>query len=348
MLEIVQKRAFEDEGETMDITRMKRTAVSLLLILMLSFTAAAAGTQQVRAETQGTETAVQTPVQVSNIIKKGKYYYYRKADGSIRKKAGFVTDLGNLYYVRKGGKIQTGKTFKVGKNKYHAYKNGVIAVGVCKWDGKWYFSDANGRWIKKESIVAWNGNLYYLDKNGVVAMDRAVSFNNQPYLADVTGALKPLEIPDGGGNPVVFVAKQQVGVMTGKTYWKWYFHTKFIDTDRTPWCGTFVAWCYAQAGQYDLISVAKNYGNLGYVPSYSKYANRHNKWINPAAAKPGDIVVFGKNRHVGLVEGITDGCLITIEGNAGPTAAFGCGKAGAVCRRAYKLSDRDIKGVIHP
>lgn len=350
--------------------RLKRSVTAMLMAVMLSFGTVFAAAEQVQADSQQgqesvqnqtqteattqtetataaqTETAAQT--QESRVFKKGKYYYYRKQNGSIRKKAGFVRDGDKLYYVRKGGKIMTGKTFKVGKKKYRAFKNGVIAVGVYRWEKKWYFSDQNGRWIKKECVVSWNDSLYYLNKNGIVAMNAAVAFKNVPYLADESGRLTMLEIPDAGDNPVAAVAKSQVGVMTGKTYWKWYFHSKFINTDKTPWCGTFVAWCYNQAGMYDRLSGVTSYGNLGYVPSYSRYANKKNKWVNRADAQPGDVVVFGKNRHVGIIEGISGGCLITIEGNTGPTAAFGCGKAGAVCRKAYKLDDKDIKGILRP
>ena len=97
-----------------------------------------------------------------------------------------------------------------------------------------------------------------------------------------------------------------------------------------------------------MISVAKSFGNLGYVPSYSKYANKYSKWINPANAQGGDIIVFGRNRHVGLVEGVYDNYIITIEGNAGPTAAIGCKKPGAVVRNVYRLGSGKIKGVIRP
>jgi len=342
-------------NNSMTNNRIRRALVSLLLMMMLSlgtvFTYA--DDQSVPADSgqpaqAAAENASPAPQPLSRIVRKGKYYYYKNASGKIRKKKGFVSDLGNRYYVKKGGKIVTGKTFKVGKNKYRAYKNGVIATGIYKWDGKWNFSDQKGRWIKKESVVSWNGDLYYLNKKGVVARNAAAAFNNVPYLADEAGRLTALEVPDGGGSPVVAIAKSQVGIMTGKTYWKWYFHMKFIDTDRTPWCGTFVAWCYNQAGMYDRISVAQKYGNLGYVPSYSRFADKKKKWVNRAEAQPGDVAVFGRDRHVGIVEGISDGCLITIEGNAGPTAAFGCGKAGAVCRRVYKLGDSDIKGIVRP
>jgi hypothetical protein len=285
---------------------------------------------------------------VSNIIKKGSKYYYLDPDtGKIRKKAGFVTDNGKRYYIKKGGKIVTKKTFKVKKKKYRAGKNGVIKTGVYKWSKKYYYSKpSTGEWVRSEKIVTWEGNKYYIQKGGVIKLNGVFAYKNQPYTSDSLGRLTLIPIPDTGDNPVVAVAKEQVGIMTGKTYWVWYFKTRFINTDRTPWCGAFVAWVYNEAGLYDKISVAKKFGNLGYVPSYSRYADKYDKWVKKSTARAGDIIVFGRNRHVGLVEGMSNGYIITIEGNAGPTAVFGCGKPGAVVRKIYSVKNTDIKGVI--
>lgn len=288
------------------------------------------------------------PVAKSRIIKKGKYYYYKAANGKIRTKAGFVTDLGKKYYVRKGGKIKTSSSFKVSKKTYRADKYGVIKTGVYKWNGYYYYSDTSGVLQTKEGFVTWNGSRYYVKKGGKIIVNEGFSAKNIPYAADTSGRAVALAIPDGDGSPVIDVAKAQVGIMTGKTYWVWYYKTKFRDTDRTPWCGAFVAWVYNKAGLYKKITVAKKFGPLGYVPSYSRYANKYNKWVKKSEARGGDIIVFGANRHVGLVEGITDGYIITIEGNAGPTAAIGCKKPGAVVRNAYKINSSKIKGVIRP
>ena len=314
------------------------------------------GTEQVtetpQAETPQAAPAVQTPAPVTaakaSIIKKGKYYYYRDSSGKIRKKAGFVTVDGKKYYIKKGGKIRTSKTFKIKKKYYRANKYGVIKTGVYKWKGYLYYSSSSGVLRKKAGFVTWNGNRYYVKKGGKIAVDEGFSVNNIPYGADKSGYASVLPIPGGDGSPVVDVAKAQVGIMTGKTYWVWYYKTRFRDTDRTPWCGAFVAWCYNAAGLYDKITIAKKFGPLGYVPSYSRYADKYGKWINKASAKGGDIIIFGRNRHVGLVEGVVGDYIITIEGNAGPTAAIGCGKPGAVVRNAYRIDSPKIKGVIRP
>ena len=84
------------------------------------------------------------------------------------------------------------------------------------------------------------------------------------------------------------------------------------------------------------------------MPSYSRYADKYDKWIVKSNAKGGDIIIFGRNMHVGLVEGIVGDYIITIEGNAGPTAVIGCKKPGAVVRNVYKISNSKIKGIIRP
>ncbi len=353
--------------------RVKRTLMALLLMFVISFVPVFAETEsqtENTGDTAATDVTVETgetgqaaEIQQSiptateqkaaaapsaSIIRKGRYYYYRKASGKIRKKAGFVTVDGNRYYVRKGGKIRTGKTFKIKKKYYRANKYGVIMTGVYSWKGNLYYSSSAGVLKKKAGFVHWNGNSYYVKKGGKIAVNEGFSVNNIPYGADMAGCATMLEIPEGDGSPVVQAAKAQVGIMTGKTYWVWYFKTKFKNTDRTPWCGAFVAWCYNAAGLYEKITVAKQFGNLGYVPSYSRYADKYGKWINRAEAKGGDIIVFGRNTHVGLVEGVTGEYIITIEGNAGPTAAIGSGKPGAVVRNAYRIDSKKIKGVIRP
>lgn len=307
-----------------------------------------AGGSQEAGAAQDQPQPQEAPAPVSHIIKKGRYYYYKSpSTGKIRKKKGFVTDCGKRYYIKKGGKIVTGKTFKIKKKQYRAYKNGVIATGIYTWKKKLNYSDAKGVWIKKASLVNWNGSSYYVQKGGTVLKGDAFSFKNIPYVAGAEGRVTQLAIPDTASyNTVVAVAKDQVGIMTGKTYWRWYFKTRFINTDRTPWCGAFVAWVYNAAGQYDKVSAARSFGNLGYVPSYSRYANSAGKWVANAAALPGDIIIFGRNRHVGLVEGVADGYIFTIEGNAGPTAVFGSKKPGAVVRNVYRLNNSKINGVI--
>ena len=297
---------------------------------------------------EGPEDPAPAPRPKARIIRKGKYYYYMYASGKIRRKAGFVTVDGKRYYVRKGGRIITGRTFIVDKKYYRANRSGIIKTGVYRWNGNRYYSSKSGVVRRREGFVTWKGDRYYVKKGGKIIVSDGFCSENTAYAADSRGRVTRLEVSEKDDCPVMEVARAQVGIMTGKTYWRWYYKTKFVDTDRTPWCGAFVAWCYNEAGLYEKITTAKKYGPLGYVPSYSRYADKYKKWVKTSRAKGGDIIVFGRDWHVGLVEGLAGDYIITIEGNAGPTAIFGSRKPGAVIRNVYKISSPKIKGVIRP
>lgn len=348
--------------------RISKTILSLILVFALSFSVSFADfydgeepsslysvtSADTAAPSEQPETVEQTapeqssePEQpISHIIKKGKYYYYLNDDGTIRKDAGFVTDLGNRYYIRKGGKIRTSKSFKVKKKYYRANKKGVILTGVYKWGKNYCYSNDVGQWKRSEGFVSWNGDTYYVQKRGAIIIDNGFSVKNTPYAADKSGHITKLDIPGDNGNAVVKLAKKQVGIMTGKKYWRALYGSRFIDTDRTPWCATFVAWCFKKAGKYKKISGVRRYGALGFVPSYTRYANKHKKWIKRKKAKGGDLIIFRHSHHIGIVEGRVGKYIITIEGNSGPTAAYGCRKPGAVTRKVYKINSKEITGIM--
>lgn len=330
--------------------RVLRTIVAVLLLFAMSLCMSFAAEENAQQKTKATP-------QLGVIEKNGSYYYKHPKTNQIRKDAGFVKWNGNIYYIQKGGKIITSKTFKVGNYQYRACKNGKIAVGVYGWgSGKnrklYYSNPKNGRWVKIKSYryqkgVKWKGKWYYLQTDSSVAVNRPVVINNLPYYANSEGACSKLTV-NKTNNAVLNLARKQIGKSTKsqvKGFWTWYFGTRFRDTDATPWCGTFVGWCYKRSGNYGKIN---GIGNKAYVPSYSNFANRRDKWIRRSKAKAGDIIVFGRSRHVGIVERVYKGYVYTVEGNSGPDSDIGTGKPGAVTRRVYKLTDPDIKGVIHP
>lgn len=325
--------------------RTSRTVIAFMLAFALSFSVSFAASDSVSSP------------QVGVVKIKGAYYYKYPASKKIKTSAGFVKWNGSKYYVRKGGKIEAGRTFKVGKHKYRAFRNGKIAVGVYKWGNpqKLYYSDSKGHWVKIKSHrcqkgVKWKGNWYYLQTDSTVAVSRPVVVNNLPYYADAEGKCSKIAV-NATNNAVLKTARKQIGKSKKsqvKKFWTWYYGTKFRDTDRTPWCASFVAWCYRDAGQYSKMKKVKRYGSLGYVPTYSRYARNRGKWVSRKKARAGDIIVFGRNRHVGIVERVYKGYIYTVEGNSGPDAEIGTGKPGAVTRRVYKLSDPDVKGVLRP
>lgn len=341
------------------MTQAKRILLSLILAISMSVVVlpveafATDSNTYSSTRTQSTEVSKPKPAP-SRIIKKGNNLYYKQNNGKLRTKKGFFTYDGNRYYSEKGGKIVRAQTFKVGNYYYRAYGNGKIAIGVYKWgtNPKLYYSDSKGRWVKIKSYrhqkgVKWKGKWYFLQTNSQVATKRPVVINNKPYYAAANGVCTGIAL-NKTNNKVVKIARKQIGKHTKtqvKGFWTWFFGTKFVDTDVTPWCGSFVGWCFKKAGQYNKIRAI---GNIGYVPRYTSYANNKGKWIRKAKAKPGDLIIFGSSRHVGIVERVYKGYIYTIEGNSGPTAAIGTRKPGAVTRRVYKLSDKDIRGVMHP
>ena len=126
----------------------------------------------------------------AGVLRKGKYYFYRDSKGKIRKKAGFVTWNGNKYYVRKGGRIQTGKTFKVGKFTYRANKKGQIKTGVYKWGKSYYYSSSKGRLRKSKGFVTWKKNRYYIRKGGKIQKSKSFRIGKYTYRAGSDGRIK--------------------------------------------------------------------------------------------------------------------------------------------------------------
>ena len=159
---------------------------------------------------------------------------------------------------------------------------------------------------------------------------------------------KVMDHPFTVSSNVISVARKEVGATTGKKYWEWYYGTKFKNTDSTPWCGAFVAWVYNQAGEIARIIKVEDYGNLGYVPSYSKFATKFSKWVPVATAKPGDLIIFGSGNgtHIGIVEKNDGTTITTIEGNTGASANNG--GAGECLRKTYPVTSSRIKGIVRP
>lgn len=130
------------------------------------------------------------PKSKAGVLRKGKYYFYRDSTGKIRKKAGFVTWNGNKYYVRKGGRIQSGKTFKVGKYTYRSNKKGQIKIGVYKWGKSYYYSSSKGRLRKSKGFVTWKKNRYYIRKGGKIQKSKSFRIGKYTYRAGSDGRIK--------------------------------------------------------------------------------------------------------------------------------------------------------------
>ena len=155
---------------------------------------------------------------------------------------------------------------------------------------------------------------------------------------------------------VLDLAKRQIGYKeTGKNEtkyarffdveaWQW-FNTKKQGAE---WCAIFICWLFAQdetLGQKQALSflgcpAPKNNcaAGCGYLYDYMKSKGYKSDITH---VKPGDIVFFksgSKCSHVGIAESVSNGKVITIEGN----------KDNAVKRVTHNISSYIYFGVMSP
>lgn len=264
--------------------------------------------------------------------------YYAGKKGEIVTKEGFLVVDGGTYYIQKGGAIFWGHTFTKNGKTYKAYASGKLGTGLFKYGSSYYYADGTGAVKKTAGLITVSGKKYYVKKGGKIAVSTTITTGGTTYKADSKGVLTAQKSTTG--TELMKIAQKEVGTKTGKKYWEAYFGTKFRNGDSTPWCGTFVTWCFKKAGLYSLIKDIEDYGNLGYVPSYSAYANKKKIWVSANKAKAGDIIIFGSSSHVGLVKSVSGNVITTIEGNTGST------RNGEVKQKTYSLTNSWIKGVM--
>lgn len=264
--------------------------------------------------------------------------YYAGKKGEIVTKEGFLVVDGDTYYIQKGGAIFWGHTFTKNGKTYKAYSSGKLGTGLFKYGSTYYYADGTGAVKTTAGLITVSGKKYYVKKGGKIAVNTTITTGGTTYKADSMGVLTAQKSTTG--TELMKIAQKEVGTKTGKKYWEAYFGTKFRNGDSTPWCGTFVTWCFKKAGLYSLIKDIEDYGNLGYVPSYSAYANKKKIWVSANKAKAGDIIIFGSSSHVGLVKSVSGNVITTIEGNTGST------RNGEVKQKTYSLTNSWIKGVM--
>lgn len=264
--------------------------------------------------------------------------YYAGKKGEIVTKEGFLVVDGGTYYIQKGGAIFWGHTFTKNGKTYKAYASGKLGTGLFKYGSSYYYADGTGAVKTTAGLITVSGKKYYVKKGGKIAVSTTITTGGTTYKADSKGVLTAQKSTTG--TELMKIAQKEVGTKTGKKYWEAYFGTKFRNGDSTPWCGTFVTWCFKKAGLYSLIKDIEDYGNLGYVPSYFAYANKKKIWVSANKAKAGDIIIFGSSSHVGLVKSVSGNVITTIEGNTGST------RNGEVKQKTYSLTNSWIKGVM--
>lgn len=118
-----------------------------------------------------------------------------------------------------------------------------------------------------------------------------------------------------GGEEVAAIALSQVGQVGGYPYWSWYGFSS-----RVEWCACFVSWCYAQVGLSEPRFSGCTSGGMAWFQSHGQWGDR-----NYADIAPGDAIFFdwdgsGNADHVGIVVGVDETRVYTVEGNSGNDA----------------------------
>ena len=143
---------------------------------------------------------------------------------------------------------------------------------------------------------------------------------------------------------VLSVARSQIGVKSGKKYWDYVMGSGYISGGATPWCACFVSWVFHEAG-------AKCAGLPSASCTYGIYAKalKAGKVVSVSKAKAGDVVLFNFDHirsdaeHVGIIESVGSGTLVTIEGN---TNAGGSSTGGQVCKKVR--SKANVFAIVRP
>ena len=136
------------------------------------------------------------------------------------------------------------------------------------------------------------------------------------------------------------IAAKQVGYKEGSNnnskYGAWY------GLNNQPWCAMFISWCANQAGISTQIIP-----RFAYVPYGISFFQERKAYFprGTYTPVPGDIIFFGNSDHVGIVESVSKGTVISIEGN---TSASGGSNGDGVYRRSRSLNNSWIKGYGHP
>ncbi len=93
------------------------------------------------------------------------------------------------------------------------------------------------------------------------------------------------------------------------------------------------------------MSIAQKVGKFAYVPSHIAWFRTRNQWFSRGAKTPrkGDVIFFGDEAHVGLVEYVVGSTVHTIEGNTKNSAGIG-----GVLRHSYSLTSAYIMGYGRP
>lgn len=152
----------------------------------------------------------------------------------------------------------------------------------------------------------------------------------------VAAVTTPATTIGGGSAGLVETAVSQEGNADGSRYWTYTMGSRFVNGSSTPWCACFVSWCANERGYIDGGLFPKS----GSVAAYKSFYQSRGLYREAAGYVPrqGDLIIFGNNAHIGIVQYVEGGRVITIEGNA----------SDAVHSRSYSLTNSRITGYCTP
>ena len=121
---------------------------------------------------------------------------------------------------------------------------------------------------------------------------------------------------------VLKVARAEIGTKESPSgsnrvkYNTWYYG-KEVSGSAYPWCMAFVQWCFNQAGMPLPYKTAS-------CSALMRWSVEHGRWV-VSDYKPGDVLLFdfggdGDPDHVGILDSIEAGKLVSIEGNTSVTS----------------------------
>jgi hypothetical protein len=111
------------------------------------------------------------------------------------------------------------------------------------------------------------------------------------------------------------------------------YANKQFGMSNQPWCAMFTSLAVTKGGAPKVARTA----SVAQVRALAKAKQGYRGFVNPAQAKPGDLVLFG-NDHIGMVQRVKGGKVFYVGGNQSDNVTQGEASVGSVdvVRPAYR------------
>ena len=121
----------------------------------------------------------------NGVVKIGSNFYFADPNlgGKFRTSAGWITWNGKKYYSDANGNLYHDQMISFGSIRYYMGSDASIATGVVKVGSNFYYADPNlgGQFRTSAGWITWNGKKYYSDANGNLFHDQIISFGSTRY-----------------------------------------------------------------------------------------------------------------------------------------------------------------------